>query len=122
MREWLRDVREGFRIMRSRRFWRSFRDYWSTGSISARMDAWTSRVRENTGLGCGKAHRQAPRGKATGLRGALIRMVAKPERAEGADRDRTGNASEDWTRGTWRRTSKSYREQASDDQGDGMGV
>jgi hypothetical protein len=49
MREWLRDVREGFRIMRSRRFWRSFRDYWSTGSISARMDAWTSRVRENTG-------------------------------------------------------------------------
>ena len=49
MRAWLRDMREGARILTTRDFWRTFRDYWLPDSIAARMDDWTSRTRENTG-------------------------------------------------------------------------
>jgi hypothetical protein len=41
-------MRDGFGILRTREFWRSFRDYWSSDSISGRMDDFTSRTRENT--------------------------------------------------------------------------
>lgn len=49
IRRELREMREGARVLCSREFWRGFFDYWSAESISARMDDWVSRVRENTG-------------------------------------------------------------------------
>lgn len=49
MKRRLREMREGFRIIRSRESWRAFRRYWSGQEIAARIDEWTSRVRQNTG-------------------------------------------------------------------------
>ena len=43
MRAWLRDMREGARILTTRDFWRTFADYWHPTNVAARIDAWTGR-------------------------------------------------------------------------------
>jgi hypothetical protein len=45
---YLRDLREGLRVLCSRGFWRGFRDYWSVDAVSARIDDFTARFREQT--------------------------------------------------------------------------
>jgi hypothetical protein len=49
----LRDIRDGFRILCSRSFWREFNAFWfdsnRSTSLVARMDDWTSAARKNTG-------------------------------------------------------------------------
>ena len=47
---YLRDLRDGFRVLRSRDFWRAFAEFWSGPAIAARMDEWTHAVRENLGM------------------------------------------------------------------------
>lgn len=42
-------MREGFRIVFSRGFWRAYRHYWSGSEISHRIDLWVARFREGTG-------------------------------------------------------------------------
>lgn len=53
MRAWIRqfiaETVEGTRLLCSRRFWRSVREYYSADAISGRLDDLTSRIRENTG-------------------------------------------------------------------------
>jgi hypothetical protein len=46
---WSAEVREGFRQICTREFWRAFRDYWSSEAVSARIDDWTHRYREEKG-------------------------------------------------------------------------
>lgn len=45
IRTWLRDMRDGARILRSREFWRAFRHYWSDEEVAKRIDAWVERNR-----------------------------------------------------------------------------
>lgn len=43
--DYLRDACEGWRILRTRRFWQDFRHYWSLDQVTKRMDAWADRQR-----------------------------------------------------------------------------
>ena len=43
MRTYLRDLRQGARILMGREFWREFRRYWSPSEVGQRMDAWVKR-------------------------------------------------------------------------------
>jgi hypothetical protein len=44
--EW-NDVREGFRILCTRRFWRDFADFWAPEAVAKRMDEWSRKQRGN---------------------------------------------------------------------------
>lgn len=48
LRRHVRELHEGARIFASRQLWHAFRDYWRADAISARLDAWTSRFRDQT--------------------------------------------------------------------------
>lgn len=43
IRRYLADCREGARILATRDFWRTFRDYWSADSVADRLGAWLDR-------------------------------------------------------------------------------
>ncbi len=45
VRRYLRELAEGFRILRSREFWQSFREYWSSEAVATRIDAFAARLR-----------------------------------------------------------------------------
>lgn len=51
LRFWSRDMRAGARILANSRFFlRQFNDYWLGEGLSARMDDWTHKVRENLNM------------------------------------------------------------------------
>lgn len=56
-------MKEGFRVLFSRQFWRGFCDYWSVDAISGRLDEFTARLRDQTGQkpDRGVEHRRARR-------------------------------------------------------------
>ena len=45
VRRYFRELAEGFRILRSREFWRAFRAYWSADAVSKRLDEYAARLR-----------------------------------------------------------------------------